>query len=292
MTGSSFPEFITSRRRALDLTLGDVASRLGVSPITVSNWSNGDSRPKPENLVALAGLLEVPAEELAEMAGISLGTPDVGVNLMPASDKAPEPEEPFTDEVDIDEPVAAVRMSEPVPPADEPAVGEPGPKEEESDLGAGEVPIPIEEDAVPVSAAAAADMKQSVGDAPDPVPATAKPDSVPAFVASAPGGRTARPPHPPPVDPAPGSEARRRRSAGHGAPAHLHRRSPAADALPHPLGTHRCRACRHVPRPVVGQPRTAERPQRSEASRHAGRYRRRLGLDRRDLPLSTIGDGA
>ena len=89
MTGSSFPEFITSRRRELDLTLGDVASRLGVSPITVSNWSNGDSRPKPENLVALADLLEVPAEELAEMAGISLGTPDVAVNLMPASDGPP-----------------------------------------------------------------------------------------------------------------------------------------------------------------------------------------------------------
>jgi transcriptional regulator with XRE-family HTH domain len=177
MTGSSFPEFITSRRRELDLTLGDVASRLGVSPITVSNWSNGDSRPKPENLVALADLLEVPAEELAGMAGISLGTPDVAVNLMPARDEASEPEEPFTDEVEADEPVAAVLMSEPAPPADEPG-------EELTDLDAEEVPIPMmEDDAVPV--AVVAEAAPSADDAPDPVPAEKEPDSVPAFVAAA-----------------------------------------------------------------------------------------------------------
>ena len=187
MTGSSFPEFITSRRRELDLTLGDVASRLGVSPITVSNWSNGDSRPRPENLVALAGLLEVPAEELAEMAGISLGTPDVAVNLMPAGDEAPEPEEPSTEQVDIDEPVAAVRMSEPTPPTDEPG-------EELTDLGADEVPIPaMDDDAVPVAVVAdAASGADEAPDAvpaeeePDPVPAEEEPDSVPAFVAAAP----------------------------------------------------------------------------------------------------------
>jgi transcriptional regulator with XRE-family HTH domain len=178
MTGSSFPEFITSRRRELDLTLGDVATRLGVSPITVSNWSNGDSRPKPQNLVALADLLEVPADDLAKMAGISLGTPDVAVNLMPAGNGTPE--EPSTDEVVTDEPVAAVRMSEPAPP---------------TDLEAAEVPIPAMDDAVPVAVVAnealvadtvsVADAAPSADDAPDPVPAEEAPDSVPAFVAAA-----------------------------------------------------------------------------------------------------------
>jgi len=176
MTGSSFPEFITSRRRELDLTLGDVASGLGVSPITVSNWSNGDSRPKPENLVALADLLEVPAEDLAEMAGISLGTPDVAVNLMPDSDETPE--ESPTDEAETDEPVAAVRMSEPTPAADEPG-------DALTDLEAAEVPIPtMEDDAVPV--AVVAEAASSSDDAPDPMPAGEEHDSVPAFVAAAP----------------------------------------------------------------------------------------------------------
>ena len=72
MAETPFPQFITDRRRELELTLGDVASNIGVSPITVSNWSNGQSIPKTENLVALASVLELPAEELAEMAGVSL----------------------------------------------------------------------------------------------------------------------------------------------------------------------------------------------------------------------------
>ncbi len=54
MAASPFPEFITSRRRELDLTLGDVANSLGVSPITVSDWSSGDATPEPEHLTALA----------------------------------------------------------------------------------------------------------------------------------------------------------------------------------------------------------------------------------------------
>ncbi|NNF87857.1 MAG: helix-turn-helix domain-containing protein [Acidimicrobiia bacterium] len=184
MTGTSFPDFITSRRRELDLTLGDVASRLGVSPITVSNWSNGDSRPKPENLVALAGLLEVPAEDLAKMAGVTLGAPEAAVNLMPAPDEPTEPEEPLTEESDIDEPVAAVRMAEEVPVPDE-SVADPGtdPDEEvpldaadsepEAAVEPDEVPIPlIDEDPVSVTPAADEESAQA-------------PDSVPAFVAAA-----------------------------------------------------------------------------------------------------------
>lgn len=72
MAVTSFPDFITDRRRELELTLGDVASDIGVSPITVSNWSNGQSIPEQENLVALAAVLGLPVEQLAEMAGVEL----------------------------------------------------------------------------------------------------------------------------------------------------------------------------------------------------------------------------
>lgn len=85
MADPSFPEFITARRRALELTLGDVASDIGVSPITVSNWSNGQSVPKKDNLMALAGVLGLPPYELADMAGIELDPP-------PDLEPEPQPE--------------------------------------------------------------------------------------------------------------------------------------------------------------------------------------------------------
>ena len=219
MTGSSFPDFITSRRRELDLTLGDVASELGVSPITVSNWSNGDSRPNPENLAALADLLEVPANELADMAGVKLATPDVAVNLMPNVDQEPVPDEPLTDEIDMDEPVAAVLMSDPVPAAEEStAPAEPAePEVATTDLEADEVPIPapdveppapddqgepvvddveipdievpipaIEDEAEPVAAAVTETESAEPPIAETPAPAGAAPDDVPAVVGAAP----------------------------------------------------------------------------------------------------------
>lgn len=64
-----FGAFITSRRRELELTLGDVASELHVSPVTVSNWSNGQSTPDATQLDALAALLDVPAAKLVSLSG-------------------------------------------------------------------------------------------------------------------------------------------------------------------------------------------------------------------------------
>lgn len=64
-----FGAFITSRRRELELTLGDVATELDVSPVTVSNWSNGQSTPDTAQLDALAALLEVPAAKLVSLSG-------------------------------------------------------------------------------------------------------------------------------------------------------------------------------------------------------------------------------
>jgi transcriptional regulator with XRE-family HTH domain len=143
MAASSFPEFITSRRRELELTLGDVAGRLGVSPITVSNWSTGETRPKPENLVALADLLEVPAEDLADMAGIRLSSPEPSVNLMPKDAALPaEPDihEPLTEETDVSEPIAELRVSNRVEPTPEVADEVTSPSEPAADV---EIPAPV-----------------------------------------------------------------------------------------------------------------------------------------------------
>ncbi|MGI9647440.1 MAG: helix-turn-helix domain-containing protein [Acidimicrobiia bacterium] len=131
MAASSFAEFITSRRRELELTLGDVADRVGVSTITVSNWSSGGTKPKPENLVALANLLEVPANDLAAMAGVSIkSAPEKAVNLMPAMEVDPVPEaadeELDEDLTDSTGPVAALRG-----PEEEPTVAEEEPAEVE-----------------------------------------------------------------------------------------------------------------------------------------------------------------
>ena len=122
MTASSFPDFITARRRELELTLGDVAARLGVSPITVSNWSNGDSTPNPQNLVALAELLEVPPNELADMAGVTLDSPADGVNLLPADCRGCRRRAPLAEEADVAEPVAELRLTERDPVEDSPEV--------------------------------------------------------------------------------------------------------------------------------------------------------------------------
>lgn len=124
MTASSFPEFITARRRELDLTLGDVAAGLGVSPITVSNWSNGDSKPQAENLVALAELLDVPADKLADMAGVALKpTQEPSVNPVPGEvDNSVD--EPLTE--DAGEPVGVpISMASIEPPSVEAPVAPP-----------------------------------------------------------------------------------------------------------------------------------------------------------------------
>ena len=114
MAESSFPEFITARRRELELTLGDVANSLGVSPITVSNWSNGQAKPKQEQVTALAELLDVDPGKLSELAGVP-SKPEARINLMPVpeADDVPEPPAPAK---------TAGRPTEPEPPAvkDEP----------------------------------------------------------------------------------------------------------------------------------------------------------------------------
>lgn len=132
MAGTSFPDFITTRRRELDLTLGDVANGLGVSPITVSNWSNGQAKPDPDQLSALADLLDVPTEKLASMAGVSVIPPEPAVNLMPSTTE-PAAVEQAAEDAGLDSgestgPIAMLRTTDEEPRATTvPAAAPPSP---------------------------------------------------------------------------------------------------------------------------------------------------------------------
>ncbi len=60
----SLGEAIKARRTACNMTQELVAERLGVSRQAVSKWESGASDPSTSNLLALAKLFGVPAEEL------------------------------------------------------------------------------------------------------------------------------------------------------------------------------------------------------------------------------------
>lgn len=132
MAESSFPEFITARRRELELTLGDVATSLGVSPITVSNWSNGQAIPKQEQVTALAELLKVDPGKLSALAGVPV-KPEARINLMPVTEAGGVPEPPAPAK-------AAQRASEPEPPGVEDEPGSPPtPQTPDSDRSSDEI---------------------------------------------------------------------------------------------------------------------------------------------------------
>lgn len=117
MTDHVFSEFITTRRRDLELSLGDVARTLEVSPISVSNWSNGYSVPDRETLVRLAQLLQSDPDELEAMAAEARET--IEPEAMEEQElEAPEAgAEPIEEEI-VDLP-AAVAPPAPATPADD-----------------------------------------------------------------------------------------------------------------------------------------------------------------------------
>lgn len=99
------------------MTLGDVASAIGVSPMDVSGWALGESVPDSERLVALAEVFQTPPAELAEMAGISLDVP--APSELPAVEiPEPEPPEPAAES----EATTTDHAEEVPPPEPEPAV--------------------------------------------------------------------------------------------------------------------------------------------------------------------------
>lgn len=68
---------IKQRRTALFLTQGELAKKVGVSRVAVSQWERGDTSPKGENLFSLSNALDCRAEWLIDGKG--------DLNLKPAS---------------------------------------------------------------------------------------------------------------------------------------------------------------------------------------------------------------
>ena len=60
----SLGEVLKKRRTACKMTQEFVAETLGVSRQAVSKWENGTSEPNTSNLMALARLYGIPAEDL------------------------------------------------------------------------------------------------------------------------------------------------------------------------------------------------------------------------------------
>ena len=57
-------EVIKEHRTRCGMTQEFVAEQLGISRQAVSKWENGTSEPTTSNLLALAQLFDIPAEEL------------------------------------------------------------------------------------------------------------------------------------------------------------------------------------------------------------------------------------
>ena len=64
----SLGEALKDHRVRCKMTQEFVAERLGVSRQAVSKWENGTSDPSTSNLLALAKLYDIPAEELLKEA--------------------------------------------------------------------------------------------------------------------------------------------------------------------------------------------------------------------------------
>lgn len=64
MVRKSLGEIIKENRTSCNMTQEFVAEQLSVSRQAVSKWENGTSEPTTSNLLALANLFDVPAEEL------------------------------------------------------------------------------------------------------------------------------------------------------------------------------------------------------------------------------------
>ncbi len=47
---------VAAQRKRLDLSAADYAKLVGVSGLTIYNWENGKSRPRPEQLAALVAI--------------------------------------------------------------------------------------------------------------------------------------------------------------------------------------------------------------------------------------------
>ena len=57
---------IESRRKALGLTQGDIAKKLGVDQSSVHLWESGKTKPRVDTLIKLAKLLKCTVNDLLD----------------------------------------------------------------------------------------------------------------------------------------------------------------------------------------------------------------------------------
>lgn len=62
---------IRTRRKDLGLTQDQIAKKIGVSNVAVGGWERGESKPRGENLLKLASILECAPGDLVDSASIS-----------------------------------------------------------------------------------------------------------------------------------------------------------------------------------------------------------------------------
>src|SRR5947207_10533989 len=90
-TATSFGLWLKQRRRALDLTQGDLARRVGCSLETIVKIEAGERRPSKQVAERLAECLDVPADEhsaFIQYARVEMPS-DQPVMLTQADDRAP-----------------------------------------------------------------------------------------------------------------------------------------------------------------------------------------------------------
>ena len=73
----SLKDRIHDLRLQAGLSASGLAAKVGVSPTCVWNWEQGNTHPRPHNVMALAAALRVPSEVITGDAPISAAQPAV-----------------------------------------------------------------------------------------------------------------------------------------------------------------------------------------------------------------------
>ncbi len=68
-----FTTWLRARRRERGLSLAELAASLGLSTVTLQNWSTGRRRPHPASRPGLARALGVTVEEVERIMGLGVG---------------------------------------------------------------------------------------------------------------------------------------------------------------------------------------------------------------------------
>lgn len=75
MNDNGFGNYLSQRRKQAGFTQNELAEKLGVTGKTVSRWEKGAAKPRADLFIRIAGLLDVPVDELLKAGENKLLTP-------------------------------------------------------------------------------------------------------------------------------------------------------------------------------------------------------------------------